>query len=300
MKVLDVAIVFRILYFITKANGLLPISISFNPFTVRNSFLDLLYSILFSLILIICLSCSQSNIIGFIGILQNPKQTIIFVFLAQVICSALRILAIYVSQVFNHKVVATFINRSVHINEMFVYSNRHRPFLDLKLSKWCLSKLIAMIFQVFLMLIPSVGFVSVIKSSENFLFLLICFMFILYTHMVLILSTGIYFCGMIVLGQFYRNLNSRILKLVKKCRLSNGKSNSFYRGMQRCCNLSDELDKLTCLYSEITNHAKLFNKYQRCFMIFSLTQYFVILLAEVCMYVLKRFKFFMETLIDTF
>lgn len=284
LKVLDApAFVFRVFYFITKANGLLPISISFNPLNARSSFLNVLYSVCYTLILLVCLLCSQANVIAFIGILQNPKETIIVVFLAQVTCSGIRVATIYIAQLFNHKHLANFINRSIKINDMFMKAKPKKHFIDLKLSKWCLSKLISMILQVVLILVPSVGFITIITSSENFLFLLLYFLIILYSHMVLILSTGIYFCGMTVIGQFYRNLNSRILMLEKKFILSKSRSNSFYMDMQRFCNLSDELDKLACLYSDITNHAKLFNKNQRCFLMFSLIEYFIILLAEVCM-----------------
>lgn len=289
-KVLDApAVVFRVFYLITKANGLLPISISFNPLNARCSFVNVLYSVCYTLMLLVCLSCSQTIVIGFIGILQNPKLTIIIVFVAQVTCSWLRVASIYVSQLFNHKHLANFINRSVMINEMFRKTNSQNQFLDLKLSKWCLFKLMSTILQVFLILVPSVGFIAMIKLSENFILLLIGFFIILYSHMVLILSTGIYFSGQIVIGQFYKNLNSRILILEKKIIPSNHKYNSFYSmGMQRFCNLSDELDKLTSLYRDITNHAKLFNKNQRCFLMFSLLQYFVIILAEVCIRTLHR------------
>lgn len=120
-----------------------------------------------------------------------------------------------------------------------------------------------------------------IKSKDNFLVLLMCYFFVLYTHMVLILSTGIYFSGMMVIGQFYRNLNSRMRKLKTKFSLSNRNIKRVH-SMQEFCDFSDELDELTGLYEDITNHAINFSKYQRCFTSFSLTQYFVILLAEVC------------------
>lgn len=201
LKVVDApAILFKIFYFITKANGLLPVTIKFHPLTANSSFVDVFYSMIYALIVIVCLPYSQSIVLQFIGILKNPKVTIIFVFLIQVACSAFRMAAIYVSQISNHKTLSNFINRSVQINGMFVKGNKQKSFLDAKLSKWCISKFISTIFQVVFMLIPSVGFASMIKSSENFLFLLMCFLFILYSHLVLILSTAIYFTGMIVIG----------------------------------------------------------------------------------------------------
>lgn len=149
------AVFFKIFYFITKANGLLPITVTFNPTRASHSFIDILYSALYSITLIVCIPCVQSTIITFIGLLHNSKLTIILVFLIQVLCSALRIVAIYLSQVFNHKTLARFINRSVEINKMLTNGKKQNSFLDTKLSKWCLSKFISTIFQVICMLVPA-------------------------------------------------------------------------------------------------------------------------------------------------
>ncbi len=273
-------ILFKIFYFMAKANGLLPITITFNPFVASNSWIDISYSTVYTLVIIVCVPYFQSSILGYIGLLHNPKLTIILVFLTQVSCSALRVMAIYLSQIFNYKNLKRFINHSVEINGRFMRANKRNAFLDSKLSKWCLSKFISSVWQVVLMLVPSVGFISMIKSSDNFLFLIIAYLFILYTHMVLILSTGIYFGGMIVIGQFYRNLNGQIVGLQKRFFAIDGNCKAVI-GMQQFCKLSDEFDRLTVLYRDITNHATGFNKSQSCFTFFSLTQYFVIILAEV-------------------
>lgn len=283
LKVVDApAHLFRIFYFVAKCNGQLPVTITFDPLTASNSTSDALYSILYTLILLVCILYAQSTIIEFIGILENPKQTIIFVFLTQVSCSALRVGTTYLSQIFNYKNFSRFINRSAQISVQFAKGNGQKSFLDVQLSKWCLSKFISMILQVFLIIVPSVGFILMIRGSDNFLLLLTCFIFILYTHMVLILSTGIYFSGMIAIGQFYKNLNGRINRLYKKFTVSNSHTTKGHVRMQQFCKWSDEFDELTVLYRDITSHSKMFSKYQRCFTFFSLTQYFVIILAEVC------------------
>lgn len=270
-----VATFFKIFYFIAKANGLLPITITFGPLTAKNSLLDIFYSIAYLLFVVAALTYAQMSVIEFIGVLNNPKRTIIFVFLLQVCCSGLRLAAVYCSQIFNYKNLSRFVNRSAQINEMFARSTKGEAFLDAKLSKWCLSKFVATIIQIVCIMVPTYGLVSIIHSAENFPLLLINFLFILYSHMVLILSTGVYFAGMMVIGQFYRNLNSDIIGLRKKC------SRSTKMGMQEFCNISDDFDRLTALYGDITKHAANFNKCQRGFIIFSLIQYFVILWAEV-------------------
>lgn len=273
---------FRFFYFISKINGLLPITISFEPLSASRSFTDQFYSTLFTLILIVSVPWAQWIVIQFMGIFDNQKETIILVFLLQVACSAVRIGAIYLSQIFNSETLSNFFNRSVQIHEMFAKGKTWNPFFDSKLSTRCLSKFISAIFQFVFMIVSSPGFILVTRSSENFLLLLASFTLILYSHMVMTLSTGIYFSGMIVLGQFYKNLNRRISNLNRKISILRSKSNGVPVGMQMFCNMSDELDELTDLYRDITNHARSFSKYQRCFKLFSLTQYFVILLAEVC------------------
>lgn len=271
------AVLFKIFYFLTKINGLLPITITFEPLSASYSVMGVCYTILYMLILVVCILCAQSTVIEYIGILHSPKLTIILVFLIQVAFSAFRIGTIYFSQILNYKNLSNFIERSARINQMLTKGNKQQTFLDFKLSKWCISKFISTICQVILMLVPAFGFVSKIKSSEHFLLLLTCYLFILYTHIVLILSTGIYFSGMIVIGQFYRNLNSRIYEIRRKVTVPNVKS------LHNICDSSHEFDEFTAiLYSDVTNHATNFHKYQRCFASVSLTHYFVIILAEVC------------------
>lgn len=273
MAIDGTTLIFKFFYFMTKINGLLPISITFEPLEASYSLNDVLYSTMYTVLVIVFTPFVQSIVIESVGIIHNPKLTIILVFLAQVIASASRLVAIYVSQVFNYKNLSNFVNRSVQIHGMFNEEIRQKKFLDHKLSKWCWYKCVSTILQVILMLVPSAGFVFMIKSSERFFILLTSFLFILYTHMVLILSTGIYFAGMLVIGQLFRNLNRQVSSLQSKTE----------RRAQELCNLSDECDELIALYKTIASHATDFIKYQRCFIIFSLTQYFVILLAEVLM-----------------
>lgn len=264
----------KFLYFLTKINGLLPITITFDPLAASSSGNDVLYSTLYTMVTLFCTLFVQSTVIDFVGIINNPKLTIVLVFFAQVIASVLRLGVIYISQILNYKNLSRFVNRSVQIHAMFNADIKHKTFLDQKLSNWCRYKFVSMILQVLLMLVPSIGFIIIIKSTDRFAILLVSFLFILYTHMVLILSTGIYFAGMVVIGQFYRNLNRQLIGLQNRFSVAGCR-------MQELHHLSDECDRLIAIYRCITSHASDFVKYQRSFAIISLAQYFVILLAEV-------------------
>lgn len=173
--------------------------------------------------------------------------------------SSTRVILIFVHQIMNRKKYISTINEAYqleHAIKNLCYKSK-----NFVLNKKCLyllnAKIISVIVQVILTVIAFVSYSRFYRGSTVAEYVLQVSK-TTFSNFMAQIFTSIYFCGLLIMLQFYWHLNHRLKSCTKKMEIIS-MSNMNKMKMQKYCEISDDIDKISILYCRLTTLTASFN-----------------------------------------
>lgn len=243
----------QIIYFLSKFNGFIPFSISTNPPKVLTNKFSTLHSfcatILFILLLAITLVWFLLNPFSFI----KSDKSIIFkrVQNFQIFFLTITTTVIFIKHFAHRRKLIILANDILSIwNEMVQIFPNDKIFNSLFIKQYgC--RLLNSSTQLLGIALTSLTTITS-ENYQNYLNILITF-FALYVHSVCTIVLSFYYYGGTITGlTMYRKINETVKKMLETIDTDfHYPSQNKHSNMQKCCQTSDLLDKLSILHSEI-------------------------------------------------
>lgn len=196
-------------------------------------------------------------------------STTIMVNVAQIVTSYCRTIGIYILQLYYHWAFVRVINNAFRVRQLLDElchedddddaDNEARTFLDRKCRSFMRAKFATVIFQIFICGLTTYLYpvFSVLTGLVNNLIYVVSTFF---TDGIAIVMSSIYCTGMLVALQFYRNLNGKLRRVMRRIRrVSWNESLDAKMKMPFYGEASDELDRLAAMYDAVTKFTLDFN-----------------------------------------
>lgn len=202
-------------------------------------------------------------------LVKIDKQTKYIVYVIILMLCAEKSNFIYILQYWNQNKLARLINEVFelhhHINIMCQ---------DVELPDKCNIMHKAKIFSILLQvaILISVAFAFDTLNYNGLV--------LLYSHWTGALMSSTIFCGLFVVWQFYLTLNNKIGQCMAEVKAVTVSNQGQQMRMQRFCELSDEIDRLACLYARCSVFTEQMNKYFSVTLFVTIAYAFAIILAQ--------------------
>lgn len=238
----------KVVYVISKINGLMPIAYDNDRSQFSASLPSAIYSFMFSIILIVWLLYLEIRAITFYIVASSAFYFELISATVELLLNFLKTLIIYTNLMFNKKRLVYVLNNGIYlIKEISRLLDDGDQFTDTKCRQQILNRILFVTIQG--LSIAAVCSVTVYIHSQFTTWILIC-----YTHVYTVLITGvIYFSGMVVTARLYRILHQALkssFRLLKKSpTLSNHQINA----------ISDSIYRIACNYHHVTVFANRLN-----------------------------------------
>lgn len=240
-----------ILYFLTTINALAPYRLYLkSPIHAETCALRTIYCYtISSIIFVIVLFNSYTQIITII-VARDDKFVGFIIFLIQILVTASATSILCFFQVIHRHDFVRRINKCVELNKLIKSKtlNQH-AFLDQFCIRVSNIRMCVSLFQVAILMLPMVG--ESIDGQDAYR--LLTFFFVSYTHCIRTIYDFMFFGGMLIVLQFYRDVNCRIKSIMSDTEHLQTSDFGFHRRMQVYCDLSDELDIMAQLYEQVTD-----------------------------------------------
>lgn len=243
------------LYYTVKYNGMLSFDLSIRPPLAKSSRIWNIYSFIYtihgSLQLFIIVLFYPDVLYPTDIIPLDSKLTLYVVSFLLILLSAEKSNILYMSQFWYRHEIMRLVNEGFDLHNDILNMCKDVPRrLPAKSKAMLRAKVPATYMQLAFL---NTTFFSLKTVTFN-LGLLI------YNQWISILMSSSIFCGIFIIWQFYLMLNQKLLRCMADVKIVTSSKPSPMR-MQRFCDLSDEIDRLACLYSRCLVLTEKLNKY---------------------------------------
>lgn len=105
-------------------------------------------------------------------------------------------------------------------------------------------------------------------------------MILFFSHWISVLMSSTVFCAIFIIWQFYLILNEKLMLCMAEVKILTSSKASSQMRMQRFCDLSDEIDRLACLYARCLVFTEQMNKYLSVALFMILAYAFATILSQ--------------------
>lgn len=265
----------KCLYYTLKLNGLVCFNLSLRPPHATTSTCRqwTLYSLLFTIFITLKFNISIFvHLDMFIPkeIVPIESQTLYMVSAVLLVLNAEKSNLLYILQFCNRHKLLCLINDGfdLHNNIIFMCQDVEAELMD-KTKILIRKKVTATLFQI------AIFYTAVfsIKSVSYHIFLLV------YSHWISVMITSMFLCGLYIMWQFYRLLNQKLKQCMAKIKRMQTSKMCKMR-MQHFCDLSDDIDRLACLYSRCLNFTSQMNQYFSATLFMTIAYAFVLIVSQ--------------------
>lgn len=240
-------------YYLATVNAMLAFRLSSTrPWKAELCTTRTLYCYVFSTLMAMLLPSSQMKILLNI---KRPQEKFVgtFVFLLQIVLSAVTTVFMFYFQVIQRHGYVRIINKIVTLNELIKTQTAEKTtFFDPCCQKLYWTRIAVALVQVSVLMVSLIGFIGQL-AGDSWLIPTLFFIFVLYTHTVHIIFSLIFIGSMMVMLQLYRDVNGKIEQLIDVVLTVQGSDIGGHGRMQRYCDLSDGLDVMAQLYERVTD-----------------------------------------------
>lgn len=246
---------FQCLYYTLKLNGLVSFNLSIRPSLATASRLWNIYSFIFSIYgsleFIIVVLYYQDVLYPKDIIPLDSKKTLFVVSFILILLSAQKANILYISQFWYRHQIMRLVNEGFELhNHILTTCKDVAVRLPAKSKAMLRAKVPATYMQLAFL---NTTFFSRTTFTFNIVLLV-------YNQWISILMASTIFCGIFTIWQFYLILNQKLIRCMTEMKVVSSSKPSQMR-MQRFCDLSDEIDRLACLYSRCLVFTEQLNKY---------------------------------------
>lgn len=244
-------------YFFLKWNGMVCFNLSTRPPHATQSRLLTLYS----LIMTVYVSLEfYIGILFFVDVFLlkdiipiDSKPTLYTVSAILIVLSGEKSHFLFILQFWNRKKLMTLINEGFQLHNHILIMCKDVAIRLPATSKTMLrAKVPATLFQIAFLDTYTLSF----NKSSNYNILLL-----VYSHWVSVMMSSTFFCGIFIVWQFYLILNQKLMRCMAEVKTLTSSSKTCQMRMQRFCDLSDEIDRLSCLYARCLVFTEQMNSY---------------------------------------
>lgn len=247
----------RLLYYVGKVYGYMPIRYKAQPPKAYSSIISIIYSILYAIFLTISLPLLQYRDFKTIQDFVVPNSTLLIVVGLNYLIIGCRSVLGSIQQVFNRNRFIGLINEGYQLNAYVNVirneeSKENLESIDKKCANLLNVKMVSVFFQLIIM------FDNIITDYSNGRGLVAVLLMVLNTHGINILTTSTYFCAMIVTLRFYYLLNRRLkssMERIGHVEENDKEKTKIFR------NISDDIDRIDRLYDKISLFACKINNF---------------------------------------
>lgn len=283
MFVLSNLTALRVLYFVSKLNGLIPFTFSLKERRATQSLPSRIYCFTISAAL------SYFSYVGlhiFISITndvanQTEHGQLYFVYFILAILGWLKKSLLSIVDFWQEATMIDLINEAFELDQLIIPLNQSSiqirkliSYVYRRSSSLCLSREITLIMQ-FNVVVGSFLFVPFMKNADLSFHLFTR----LYFLAIFFLRSTILFCGMLVVFQFFVQLNYRLKIAIETINISSRISKNMK--MQIYCDVSDEIDRLSTLFTRCCKFYEKFNRIFAAQMLITLIYSFSIIVSNV-------------------
>lgn len=263
---------FQLLYYTLKFNALVSFNLSTRqPHATKSRLWNMfafLYTLLISLEYYISILFYLKTFLPKDVTMSSP--TIYIVLIILIVLSAEKAIYIYILQYWSRNQLMRVINDGFELyNHIRVLCKDIAVGLPDKQKKRLSFKVAVTLFQF--VFVEAVAF-SILFVSFNILML--C-----YSHWISVMMSSTIFCGLFIVWQFYWMLNQELRRCMDELKMVNTSKASHMR-MQRFCDLSDDIDRLSCLYSRCLVFTEQINKYFSVMLFMTIGYGFAVILSQ--------------------
>lgn len=260
----------KIIYEFSKINGLMPIIYDFKTSRFSSSWSSLMYSTIFSLIVIVLMLCFEIKVFeSFVDNAELFHFEEIFASI-EIVFMFLKTFFVYTTQIFNQQKMVHILNNGIFlIKEISKLIDDGDQFIDLECQKQIVIRTLIVIIQ----------FISIVSVFSVTYFIYTPFelwILIGYTHVSTVLITGVfYFSGMVVSGRLYRILHQTLKEsfcLIKKTQKLNE---------NHLDDVSDRIGRISHKYQKVTHFTNNFNSLFGIQILLTLISCYVVVLNSV-------------------
>lgn len=244
---------FKILHSLAMINAMAAIRISSTrPIRIELSIFLTIYCYVFCTIVVAVVFTITLKRLTSIILFKTNTFIGHFTYIFQVTQSALATSVMFFCQVIYRKDYMRLINKGLALYKLIIAEAPQTPHKNGLFDKYCIGlykiRCQVTLFQLLILLIPLV--VDLLNGED--IIDNIKFTFVLYTHIIRTIFGIMFFCSMLVILQFYRNVNNRIQVVVDRISKVQHSVKGKHGRMQAYCEISDELDSMTLLYDRVS------------------------------------------------
>lgn len=260
----------QFLQYALKCNGLLSFNISKRPPHATASRLWNCYSFLFTLYISFqfCFSIS-CYLYDYMLTAVDSTQTQFLVYVILLMLSAEKSNFIYILQYLNRNKLSTLVNEGYELHHHICIMCKDVG-VPANYNTMLKAKIFSIFLQVAILISASFAFDSFDYNA----------LVLLYSHWTVAMMSSTIFSGLFVVWQFYLALNNKLRQCMAKVKAVTASNKIQQMRMQRFCDLSDEIDRLACLYARCSVLTEQMNKYFSVTLFVTIAYTFGIILSQ--------------------
>lgn len=252
------------------------------------------YSSVYTALIVISLYVLAIKIVMGYRLYQSiSKSIVVFVYIAEQTITISRMVAVYVVQFYYRNDFRKLLSEALHLHRSIrELTNGHLVF-DRTFYGCYIIKVTGILFQLvcilFLISLYRRIVIAVFHSH------VVYFVLYIYTHFTAITISGFFYAGMMFILVLYQNLNRKLYQLSKSLTVvQDSTATNCESKHQPYRRLGDELDRIVVLYERVSTFTTNFNKIFSLQLLLTLFNAFSVILVEVRLYNIGKWKLLNE------
>lgn len=273
----------KMYYYFGKLNGLVPFvyPTNHNHWSIW-SIATKIYSATSAFFLLAIFIYTHVYILNDLVTNCNDKMIISIIVVIAAMFSIVRTIGIYVIQYCQHNLHIRLIDEANELYNQFMEIFSGQIFVNRSFIGYYICKTVFFIIQAIVIMLPIRNYIPNISQEKNIfdMSLYISF-FMAYSSIVRSIITSYYFCGMLVVMQFYQKINEEILRLVSAIDTVEINKKNKQMKLQIYFDLSDRFDVMTCMFDRVTDFMNKLNGAFSINLVMAVMECFLTILYEV-------------------
>lgn len=265
------------IYVFSKINGLIPIIYDRKISRFSTSWSSAIYSIIFTLIIIVLLLCLEIKSIVHYILTAKFFDFDVIMSTTEIMLNIFKTLILYTTQIFNQQRMVQCLNHGILLIQGSSKRVDNNQFIDVKFRRLISNRIQIVIVQI-------ISTVLVFSLTYFIHSPLVLWILIGYTHVPTVLITGVvYFGGMIVTTRLYRILHQSLKMSFRSIKSAQKLSN------HHLDDLSNEIEYISNKYKNVTLFVNNFNSLFGIHLTMTLVSCYVVVFNSVsCIYASER------------
>lgn len=268
----------NLLLFVGKLHGLITFTYRTVPISYKTSTFLSAYSSAYTVVIVIVLQVLVIQSLSWLQYYQLISKTIlIVVFTTETLITAYRVTAVYILQFYYRKQFRKLLTDATKIHRTLVEFMNGVLIFDKSFYRFYGSKVVGVLFQIIVIFFLISQFKRLIIFYSDVLTLSM----VLYMHCTAIITSSIFYVGMMIILCFYQNLNRKAFQIFNSIKALEETDLRIKFKHELYGRLTDEIDQVVYIYEKISRFSKRVNRIFSSQLLISVVNAFYMILVQV-------------------